>query len=132
MESIVRQLAYLSTAAASLTASDLKEIIGKSRLNNRAASVTGLLLIDDNQFLQVLEGTTWAVATIFERIRTDIRHNRISIQADRTVSRREFGNWAMAADDGEEGSFGARVEDMLRGVSCASLRAKFNNFADYV
>jgi hypothetical protein len=128
----VRQLVYLSDATPGFTPADLKKILDAARLNNREASVTGLLLVEGGQFLQALEGEPSDVAAIFERIRSDPRHHGIAIQADREVSSREFGNWSMAANDGGEGTFGGRVEMLISNVTSASLKAKFNNFADYV
>lgn len=128
----MHQIAYLSRASESFSPSDLGNIIQIARLNNRQYSVTGLLLFDSGQFLQALEGERSDVRVIFERIRADSRHRGISILSDREVARREFGSWTMAANDGQKGSFGGRARAFLDGVSCPLVRAKFENFADYV
>lgn len=127
----MRQLAYFSDASAGMCPSDLKNILNVARLNNRQAFVTGLLLFDGAQFLQVLEGKSAEVAIIFERILADVRHENVRVQSDREVPGREFGNWAMAANE-DEGNFGARVEGLLAMVTCPLLKATFGNFADYV
>ena len=128
----MRQLVYLSDATTDFTAVELKRLLDHARLSNRQDFVTGLLLMAGGQFLQALEGEPPAVESVFRRICADRRHRNLSILSDRTVSHREFGNWAMAANDGEEGSFARQVEAMVTEISCPSLKAKFNNFADYV
>jgi hypothetical protein len=128
----VRQLVYISDVAQSLFHDDLSQILDISRLNNRQSYVTGVLLTDGQQFLQALEGEAHAVSAILDRIVIDPRHSGVTILADREVSQREFGSWAMATNDDSENSFGGRVDSLVRGVTCAAIRAKFNNFADYV
>lgn len=128
----MRQLVYLSRVAKPLVYEDLKRILDTSRLNNRQSYVTGILLTDGQKFLQALEGERQDVSDALDRISKDLRHYGMKILADRETSQREFGNWAMAANDGSESSFGGRVDAFVAGVTCASIKAKFNNFADYV
>lgn len=127
----MRQLAYISYGAAAFTRLDLKKLLDQARLSNRQAFVTGLLLVDGTQFLQVLEGEASDVAATFKRICADARHSQISILSDRNVANREFGHWAMAANVGEERTFSAKVAELVNLVTCPSLKAKFSNFADY-
>lgn len=128
----MRQLVYLSKASAGFSQADLKSILNVARLNNRQAYVTGLLLFDTTDFLQALEGEAAAVAAVFEKICRDPRHHGLSILSDREVTQREFGNWAMAANDEAGAGFGGKVEALISGVSSPAIRNKFENFAAYV
>jgi len=128
----LRQLVYISYVSESIDPVDFRKILDKSRLNNRQSSVTGLLLSDGRQFLQALEGEADEVETVFQRISTDPRHNGITSLAERTVGFREFGNWTMAANDGDAGDYLKTVEALTGDVSCPSLKAKFANFAEYL
>ena len=128
----MRQVVYLSRASKGFSPPGLGKILDMARLNNRRYCVTGLLLFDARQFLQALEGEASDVRVILEKIRADSRHEDIMILRDREVTRREFGNWVMAANDGAIGSFSGRARAFLGDVSCPLVRAKFENFADYV
>ncbi len=127
----MRQLVYLSSAIEQFTILELHEILSKSRYNNQRSNITGLLLFDGHDFLQVLEGNRQDIGFTLERINRDSRHRSISILSDRDVPCREFGDWAMAANDQEGGAFGKKVKDLLNGVTCPMLKVKFSNFVDY-
>lgn len=72
------------------------EILGKSRINNDAAGVSGALMFNAGCFAQVLEGPQDAVETTFERIQQDERHGDVSLLAFGPIQRRSFDSWSMA------------------------------------
>jgi len=72
-------------------------IIRTSMRNNRMVSVTGMLLIHEGWFVQALEGPADAVATTYERIARDPRHEAVTTLASGPVERREFRDWNMCA-----------------------------------
>ncbi len=74
----------------------LGEIFTVARASNKTAGVTGALLITDHYFVQALEGEQAAVRSLYERIRTDPRHDDVTLVDDGTVELRIFARWAMA------------------------------------
>ncbi len=95
------QLVYISSARADVTPATCRAILSASRLNNRRADVTGLLLFNSRRFLQVLEGPETQVRDIYTRIIRDERHYALVKLSEKMVEAREFGKWAMAFDDPE-------------------------------
>ncbi|MEK9685570.1 MAG: BLUF domain-containing protein [Rhodospirillaceae bacterium] len=90
------QLMYLSSAKPELKQSDLDGIIEASRRNNPSMDITGLLIYADGIFIQVLEGPSEAVHTLYEKIRDDRRHQDVAIIAEYLDQERLFPNWSMA------------------------------------
>lgn len=82
---------------------ELGAIFSVARSNNKKSDVTGALLISEDWFVQVLEGDETVVRALYERIRLDVRHERISLIDESLVDSRVFARWAMAkvAEDGE-------------------------------
>lgn len=78
------------------TENDLEDILEKSRRNNRAANITGVLLFHDGNFLQVLEGDNKSVLACYERIGKDTRHRSCFILQSEYKSARTFADWDMA------------------------------------
>lgn len=76
-------------------ASNVEEILAKSRLNNRRDEITGALLFNAGCFAQVLEGPLDKVEAAFERIQQDERHGDVSLLAHDPIDKRSFPNWAM-------------------------------------
>ena len=89
------ELVYLSAATRPLRVTELRELLGRSRRNNRAVDVTGLLLHADGSFLQVLEGRPAAVDELYERIARDVRHAHVLRVFRREITSRSSPSWRM-------------------------------------
>ncbi|OUD09272.1 hypothetical protein BVC71_11285 [Marivivens niveibacter] len=75
--SIVR-LIYVSIANADLNADDVVHILDNAKRRNEVNGLTGMLLFDEGQFWQVLEGEALFVQRTYERICLDKRHTNIT------------------------------------------------------
>lgn len=94
---MLTRLVYLSTAAELLNTAQLEALLGVSRANNQRDGISGLLLYDDGNFIQAVEGDEAAVAALFARIAADPRHHDIRVVSREQVAGRMFADWAMAA-----------------------------------
>jgi hypothetical protein len=74
----------------------VRTILLKSIHNNRLAAVTGMLVVGDGRFLQLLEGPVGEVEATFERIQGDDRHDGVLVIGQGAVDRRLFRDWNMA------------------------------------
>lgn len=72
-----------------------ESILKSSQWNNTLDLVTGVLVVDEASFLQVIEGSREAIAKCFARIMADKRHHDVQIIACGDVSRRLFHDWNM-------------------------------------
>ena len=86
-----------SFAAGMIPDEEIDALIAASIRNNRAAALTGLLLVHDGWFLQALEGPAEAVMTTYQRILNDPRHTESRVVSAGPASAREFGDWNMCA-----------------------------------
>jgi Sensors of blue-light using FAD len=86
---------YVSRPVKPLTPAVLEPILDKSRLNNPARGITGLLCYQDNIFVQVLEGGRDAVCELFNHIVKDERHTAVRLLDFEEISERRFSNWKM-------------------------------------
>lgn len=95
---------YASTATRVLGTVELAELLVRARARNAAQGVTGMLLHDQGNFFQVLEGPSLAVDQIYARIAEDTRHHRVVQIIHEPIVRRSFPVWTMgfARVDGAE------------------------------
>ena len=91
----VFQLLYASGGARQITTADIDDILEKSRRNNAALGVTGMLLFADNMFIQVLEGEERDVRDLARRISRDQRHRNFMELIEQTSPERAFARWQM-------------------------------------
>ena len=91
----LRRVVYGSSTPVVLNAEAVADILRVSRRNNAADGITGALLYDDGNVLQVLEGPAEAVARTYGRIQDDPRHRRVLTFLDRPAEERMFPDWSM-------------------------------------
>ena len=91
------RLMYASRAADSVNAEELAAILKKSKENNAAAGVTGVLCFcfDADIFLQVIEGSRNAVSALYNRIAQDRRHREVVLLNYEEIGERHFSSWSM-------------------------------------
>ncbi len=93
---IMYRLIYISTASDALTAADIDDIVETAIRNNEPRNITGVLVYNGLNFLQVLEGTRADVENIYNRILLDTRHVSVTTVLTETAEIRIFSGWHMA------------------------------------
>jgi hypothetical protein len=73
----------------------LDGIMRASRRNNLRDEVTGVLVVSEGSFMQLLEGERLKVGRCLMRIMQDDRHRDIQIISTNTVPNRLFPEWSM-------------------------------------
>jgi hypothetical protein len=86
---------YVSLAAPELDDRNLDDILAASRRNNADAGVTGLLVLYQGRFFQVLEGPRAGVVTCYDRIACDPRHRDMRLIHEAPDHDRAFAQWRM-------------------------------------
>lgn len=93
-------LIYGSTAINNhMPSEELVAILEKARQTNATLNITGMLLYDDGNFLQVLEGEDEVVTSLYNKICKDPRHIGIMLFVKKAIDKRHFDDWAMGFVD---------------------------------
>ena len=95
----MHHIGYVSSAVKEFTKPELVALLERSREKNLRLGITGLLVYQGGNFMQVLEGDEQSVRYLYEIIYGDPRHKDIYILFDETIPEREFPNWSMAFRD---------------------------------
>jgi hypothetical protein len=91
---VLSQYLYISTAP-TLPREEVEAILATSARNNPARGITGLLLFNGRNFLQLLEGEEGEVAALMQTITADPRHSGVSVLDRRSIEQRACPDWAM-------------------------------------
>lgn len=91
---MLSQYLYISTAP-TLPREEVDAILDTSARNNPARGITGLLLFNGRNFLQLLEGEDSEITVLMERINGDPRHSGVSVLDRREIAARTCPDWAM-------------------------------------
>jgi len=88
-------LIYISTSIKLMSQDELASILSKSRQNNSAKNITGILLYSEGVFMQALEGDENDVQEIYTAITKDSRHKNIIKLTNGPLNERNFPQWSM-------------------------------------
>jgi hypothetical protein len=86
---------YVSVANPGLTQEDIAALVAGAQQCNARDELTGALIYNGQNFMQLLEGPVAKVEACLARIRADRRHNGMIEIRRRRVTAREFAGFAM-------------------------------------
>lgn len=90
---------YKSRARKPVTEELVIDILAASARHNPHEGLTGFLHVEQDRFLQYLEGPPGPLARKIGRIRKDRRHDRFAILAEGKTDERLFPHWDMGRID---------------------------------
>ncbi len=88
-------IVYLSYSSKELSESELNELLATIRRKNDIQNITGLLLYNDEAFIQVIEGERETIHQVFDLISNDSRHANIIKLLEEPIAKRAFPGWSM-------------------------------------
>ncbi len=72
-----------------------QRIAPTSVINNQREGITGVLLVLDDGFLQVLEGPAGAISLTMARIAADVRHTGLKVLRNEALTERNFSDFVL-------------------------------------
>jgi hypothetical protein len=135
------RLIYRSIATAEVVSNEtLRQIEETASRNNGSSGVTGLLVLADNVFVQVLEGSPSVVNALYLSIAADKRHRQVQLVTYEPQVQPLFTDWSMRlvdlydlpgekrllmADKYGDGKGGIRVPSELQQVYALLFDARY-------
>jgi hypothetical protein len=95
------ELSYLSEAVSDMSFLGLMRLLESARAFNQTNGISGILLYDNQQFGQIIEGERASVMKAWKRIQEDKRHHRIELLEIREISERSYPDWLLRFYGGE-------------------------------
>jgi Sensors of blue-light using FAD len=86
---------YTSVSKHKWADDDLNNLLNKSRHKNASHNISGMLLYLDPFFIQILEGEEQLVNELFNTIKQDPRHYKVSLIYKKPIEERSFADWSM-------------------------------------
>jgi len=88
-------IVYVSAAAKPMSEAELDQFLVDIRRRNKKLGVTGMLLYNRGNFIQVIEGKEEKIKQLFNDISRDERHNTIVKILEGHAEERLFPDWSM-------------------------------------
>jgi len=86
-------LCYVSSSKASLTAKDLEHLFHVNKRNNMELNISGILVYNNGNFLQILEGEKQKIDSLYKKISKDHRHSDIIKLISTSINERIFKDY---------------------------------------
>ena len=90
----LRHILYISNAPG-LRDSEIAAIVEESQRNNIIRDITGMLLYNGRNFMQLIEGDEADLRKLLQRLAKDKRHSGIVNLIDAPIPQRDCEGWAM-------------------------------------
>jgi Sensors of blue-light using FAD len=91
----MKSVLYVSVADPDLESDAIDDLVSHSQSRNMAAGITGIMLYNGSNFMQLIEGEGPAIDACFDRICADPRHSGVATLRNAPIAVREFPEWAM-------------------------------------
>ncbi|MFZ1744237.1 MAG: BLUF domain-containing protein [Pontixanthobacter sp.] len=91
----MRQYVYISTATSDLRDGDIADILQASSRNNVDREITGFLIFNGRNFLQLVEGPEESLTDLMHKLAGDARHTGIVRLVDIPIDTRVCADWTM-------------------------------------
>jgi len=89
----MKTICYISNFARDLRKDTIIELIDSIKKNNSNNNITGLLILKNRYFFQILEGDSEQIDSLFNKIKVDPRHKTIITLLDTTIEGRIFNDY---------------------------------------
>lgn len=110
---VLQSVAYASSVTRQPQPGELAELLRAARESNERYGLTGLLLYEDGQFLQYLEGPPPHLELVYRSIRRNPLHEGLVELMRKRITQRVFANWAMGFQAGPRDYWTAQPAELL-------------------
>lgn len=88
-------MTYVSRANPDMSAKEFSDILQQAQENNAANAITGMLIFNNNYFLQTIEGSRAQINRLLHSLIADQRHHDLQLLETRELKCREWSRWSM-------------------------------------
>jgi len=91
----LKSIIYISTKTKNFSEEELGQLVESASQFNAANNITGCLIYNGMNFIQLIEGEAEDIHRCMERISADDRHTGIVVVRDLDIEKRECPDWNM-------------------------------------
>lgn len=90
---MLHTLCYVSNSTSKLNSAELKRLYVVTKQKNAASNISGILVYNNGNFLQIMEGSKDELFKLYEKISNDKRHHHLIELVNEPVSERLFEDY---------------------------------------
>lgn len=90
---MIKTICYISNFSDNLTKSGIDDLIENVNISNNNNDITGLLIVRNKHFFQILEGENDKINNLYDKIKQDLRHKDLFKLLDARIEDRIFKDY---------------------------------------
>lgn len=90
---MIKTICYISNKNANITGERLEHLLSSIIDRNNALNITGILVLQNNHFFQIMEGESDVINDIYKKIEKDERHHGLLKLLNQDISDRVFEDY---------------------------------------
>ncbi|MBC2844503.1 BLUF domain-containing protein [Winogradskyella flava] len=90
---MIKTICYISNFSDNLTKSVIDDLIEDVNISNNNNDITGLLIVRNKHFFQILEGENDKINNLYDKIKQDLRHKNLFKLLDARIEDRIFKDY---------------------------------------
>jgi hypothetical protein len=94
---MLSQLVYVSNRSSNCSDREIEKILLSCKKNNPSLNITGILLYSPAKFIQLVEGDYKIINDLYNKIKTDNRHENLRLISLGPIKEKSFPSWHMGA-----------------------------------
>ncbi|MBK6266605.1 BLUF domain-containing protein [Marivirga sp. S37H4] len=94
---MLSQLVYVSKRKTNCTEEEIEKILDSCKKNNPPLDITGILLYSDTKFIQLVEGESKTIMSLYDKIKGDSRHENCIMISLSPIKEKTFPSWHMGS-----------------------------------
>jgi hypothetical protein len=94
---MLSQLIYVSNRKPTCTQEEIDNILASCKKNNPPLNITGVLLYSDTKFIQLVEGESKVIMSLYDKIKLDTRHSNSIMISYGMIPEKSFPSWHMGS-----------------------------------
>lgn len=87
---------YQSKARENFTISEIEKMLIKAKAFNSKNEITGCILYCQNRFIQIIEGEKEKIDNLYDKIKSDSRHYKVTTLFHEATEESLWDDWSMA------------------------------------
>lgn len=96
---MLSQLVYVSNRKPNCSNEEIEKILNSCKQNNPSLDITGVLLYSDSKFIQMVEGKSNVIMELYDKIKSDNRHDDVRMISYGPIKEKSFPSWHMGVRD---------------------------------
>jgi len=120
---MLQTLCYVSSSNSNLKAADLEELFRTTKRNNLKLNISGILIFNSGNFLQIMEGEQKSISKLYKKIGSDNKHSNLIKLIESPISERLFEDYETGFSIINDRKQSKQLEDYLNWLKAAEIKS---------